>query len=117
MLRHVSETTATIWVETDAPCIVEVLGHRATTFSVLDHHYALVVVEGLEPGSTTPYEVHLDGYRVWPQAHSSFPQSRIRTAGGPGPFRLAFGSCRYATPSTVDLRDRIPPDALDSYAR
>ena len=117
LLRHVDPVSATIWVEVDRPCDVEVLGRRARTFCVNGHHYALVVVEDLEPGSSTPYEVHLDGHQVWPQAHSSFPPSRIRTAGRPGAFRLAFGSCRYATPTTVDVRDGITPDALDSYAR
>ncbi|WP_138733473.1 alkaline phosphatase D family protein [Modestobacter excelsi] len=117
LVRHVDPVSATIWVETDRPCEVAVLGRRARTFCVNGHHYALVVVEGLEPGSTTPYEVHLDGAQVWPQAHSAFPPSRIRTAGRPGAFRLAFGSCRYATPTTADVRDAIPPDALDSYAR
>jgi hypothetical protein len=117
MLRHVDPVSATVWVETDRPCEVTVLDRRARTFCVNGHHYALVLVEGLEPGTTTPYEVHLDGARVWPQAHSAFPPSRIRTPGRPGPFRLAFGSCRYATPATVDVRDEIPPDALDSYAR
>ncbi|MCW2537321.1 MAG: uncharacterized protein JWQ26_3020 [Modestobacter sp.] len=116
-LRHVDPVSATIWVETDQPCEVSVLGRTARTFCVNGHHYALVVVEGLEPGSTTPYEVHLDGQLVWPQPHSAFPPSRIRTVGRPGPFRIAFGSCRYATPTTVDTRDGIPPDALDSYAR
>ncbi|WP_138757612.1 alkaline phosphatase D family protein [Modestobacter altitudinis] len=117
LVRHVDPVSATIWVETDRPCEVTVLGRRARTFCVNGHHYALVVVEGLEPGSTTPYEVHLDGAQVWPQAHSAFPPSRIRTAGRPGVFRLAFGSCRYATPTSADVRDAIPPDALDSYAR
>jgi hypothetical protein len=117
LVRHVDPVSATIWVETDRPCEVEVLGRRARTFCVNGHHYALVVVEGLEPGSSTPYEVHLDGRLVWPQPHSAFPPSRIRTAGRPGAFRLAFGSCRYATPTTADVRDAIPPDALDSYAR
>ncbi|GAA4747228.1 alkaline phosphatase D family protein [Modestobacter marinus] len=117
LLRHVDPVSATIWVETDRACDVAVLGQRARTFCVNGHHYALVVVEGLEPGSTTPYEVHLDGRRVWPAADSSTPPSRIRTAGRPGPFRLAFGSCRYATPTSVDVREAIPPDALDSYAR
>src|SRR3954469_4411962 len=117
LLRHVDPVSATVWVETDRSCEVEVLGRRARTFCVNGHHYALVVVEDLEPGSSTPYEVHLDGARVWPPAHSAFPPSRIRTSGRPGPFRLAFGSCRYATPTTADVRDAIPPDALDSYAR
>ncbi|RBY82083.1 alkaline phosphatase family protein [Geodermatophilus sp. TF02-6] len=116
LLRHVDPVSATVWVETDRPCEVEVLGRSARTFAVGGHHYALVVVEGLEPGSTTPYQVHLDGQRVWPDASSPFPPGRIRTPGRPGPFRIAFGSCRYATPTTVDLDEGIPPDALDTYA-
>jgi hypothetical protein len=120
LLRHVDPVSATVWVETDRPCTVDVLGRRARTFCVGGHHYALVVVEDLEPGSATPYEVHLDGHRVWPQPHSAFPASRIRTPGGSrdprADFRVAFGSCRYATPGTVATDDHIPPDALDSYA-
>ncbi|NEK57514.1 alkaline phosphatase family protein [Geodermatophilus sabuli] len=116
LLRHVDPVSATVWVETDRPCEVEVLGRTAPTFTVGGHCYALVVVEGLEPGSTTPYDVRLDGERVWPEAASPFPQSRIRTPGRPGPFRIAFGSCRYATPSSVELSENIPPDALDTYA-
>ena len=116
LLRHVDPVSATVWVETDQPCTVEVLGRSARTFRVSGHHYALVLVEGLEPGSTTEYEVHLDGERVWPGPLATFPPSRIRTPGHPGPFRLAFGSCRYATPGTVAIEDGIPPDALDVYA-
>jgi hypothetical protein len=116
LLRHVDPVSATVWVETDRACEVSVLGRRARTFCVGGHHYALVVVEELEPGSTTRYDVRLDDVQVWPPATSSFPPSRIRTPGGPGPFRVAFGSCRYAAPGTVDVREGIPPDALDSYA-
>ncbi len=116
LLRHVDPVSATIWMETDRPCTVEVLGRSTRTFRVGDHHYALVLVEGLEPGSSTPYEVHLDGVPVWPGPLATFPPSRIRTPGGPGPFRLAFGSCRYATPGSVAVSDGIPPDALDTYA-
>jgi hypothetical protein len=116
LLRHVDPVSATVWVETDRPCEVEVLGRHARTFCVGGHHFALVVVEDLEPGSTTPYEVHLDGDRVWPPRDWPFPPSRIRTAGGDGPFRLAFGSCRYASPETVEDSEGIPPDALDLYA-
>ncbi|RZU32744.1 alkaline phosphatase D family protein [Blastococcus saxobsidens] len=117
LLRHVDPVSATVWVEVDRPCEVTVLDRRARTFSVAGHHYALVVVEELEPGSVTPYEVHLEGVRVWPPAESQFPPSRIRTPGGPGPFRLAFGSCRYASPVTVQESEGIPPDALDLYAK
>src|SRR3712207_947947 len=116
LLRHVDPVSATVWVEVDRACEVTVLDRRARTFCVQGHHYALVVVEDLEPGSSTPYEVHLDGHQVWPMPHSAMPPSRIRTPGGPGSFRIAFGSCRYATPSTVDIRDGIAPDALDGYA-
>jgi len=55
LLRHVSATSATVWVEADAPCTVEVLGHSARTFAVSGHHYALVDVVDLEQGSTTAY--------------------------------------------------------------
>jgi hypothetical protein len=116
LLRHVDPVSATVWVETDRACEVTVLGRSARTFRVGGHHYTLVVVEDLEPGSTTPYDVRLDGAQVWPPATSSFPPSRIRTPGRPGRFRVAFGSCRYASPATVDVRQGIPPDALDSYA-
>ncbi len=61
LLRHIGESDATVWVETDGPCEVEVLGHTARTFHVSGHHYALVMVEGLEPRSETEYQVALDG--------------------------------------------------------
>ncbi|TFV63472.1 UNVERIFIED_ORG: alkaline phosphatase family protein [Bacillus sp. AZ43] len=116
LLRHVDPVSATVWVETDRPCTVDVLGRTARTFCVAGHHYALVVVEDLEPGSSTPYEVALDGARVWPPGDSAFPPSRIRTPGHQGAFRIAFGSCRYASPRTVEDSEGIPPDALDLYA-
>jgi hypothetical protein len=98
LLRHVSETTATIWAEVDEACTVSVLGHESRTFCVHGHHYALVVVEGLEPASTTPYTVELDGASAWPIAGSSLPPSTIRTLGGDGALRVLFGSCRAAAP-------------------
>ena len=66
LLRYVGTETATVWVETAAPTEVEVLGHRARTFHVEGHHYALVLIENLEPGTINPYEVLLDGHLVWP---------------------------------------------------
>ena len=44
LLRHVDPVSATVRVETDRPCVVDVLGRRARTFCVGGHHYALVVV-------------------------------------------------------------------------
>jgi PhoD-like phosphatase len=98
LLRYVGETEAVVWVETDERCEVEVLDHAAPTFCVHGHHYALVIVEGLEPGSTQEYEVTLDGKRRWPEPDSEFPRSVIRTLGGEGPLRLCFGSCRVSLP-------------------
>ena len=51
MLRYVSETEATIWVEADAACEVEICGVRTRTFCVEGNHYALVILDGLQPGS------------------------------------------------------------------
>jgi len=98
LLRYVGEREATVWVETDGPCEVEVLGSRQRTFHVEGHHYALVPVEGLEPGSVTEYQVALDGQRRWPPPDSEFPPSVIRTLDPGAPVKLVFGSCRVSVP-------------------
>jgi len=97
-LRYAGETEALIWVETDAPCTVSVLGCEARTFCVEGHHYALVVCEGLEPGAITPYEVALDGEAVWPTPDGDMPPSVIRTHDPSRPTRIVFGSCRVCAP-------------------
>lgn len=101
MLRWVDDDSATVWVETSAPCSVEVLGHVTRTFQVERRHYALVIVTGLGPGSTTPYEVHLDGRAVWPDQDADVPPSVIRTTGSHGTVRVLLGSCRAAAPHEV----------------
>ncbi|HYM56372.1 MAG TPA: hypothetical protein VES79_00270, partial [Solirubrobacteraceae bacterium] len=83
-----------VWVETNGPCTVEVLGCPARTFAVEGHHYALVHCAGLEPGSITPYEVALDGTRVWPPADFPFPPSVVRTHDPASPTSIVFGPCR-----------------------
>ena len=98
LLRFVGDGCATVWVETDEPCEVEVLGCRARTFRVAGHSYALVLVQGLPEAGETPYEVHLDGARVWPEPGSPYPPSLIRTRRPDAAVRLAFGSCRVAGP-------------------
>src|SRR4051794_36940319 len=122
MLRHVSETSATIWVECDQACTVEVLGRAERTFCVAGHHYALLIIEGLGPATSTEYEVSLDGDRRWPE-DDELPASRIRTLGHDGPTRVLYGSCRTAAPHeppwTLDLsRDHRGRgvDALYAYA-
>ena len=98
LLRYLSDTEATIWVETDSPCEVAVLGAAEPTFTVEGHHYALVRVEGLKPATDHPYDVRLDGEVRWPEPESSLPPSSLRTLGGAGPLDIAFGSCRVAFP-------------------
>ena len=116
MLRHVDDTSATVWVETSEACEVEVLSGSQPTFRVGGRHYALVTVEGLEPGTSTDYEVRLDGELVWPPADTTMPAPRIRTTTPGRPVRLAFGSCRYASPLSVGSKGAYGTDALDAYA-
>jgi PhoD-like phosphatase len=96
LLRYVGETEATIWVETDRDCEVEILGRRARTFEVSGHHYALAVIGDLQPGAEYEYQVALDGAVRWPEPDSEFPPSVLRTPDPGRPLRLAFGSCRIA---------------------
>jgi PhoD-like phosphatase len=98
LLRYAGETDATVWVETDTACEVEVLGCRSRTFYVEGHHYALVHVADLEPGGAYEYEVLLDGERRWPEAGSLFPPSVIRTRSDGEAVKLVFGSCRISAP-------------------
>jgi hypothetical protein len=121
VLRRVTDTRATIWVETTAPATVRVeaasgASGSATTFSAYGHHYALVVVEGLPPDASTPYEVFLQDKPVWPLPESAYPPSLIRTTGHRDrPVKLIFGSCREATPKATGRS--LPPDALDAFSR
>ncbi|MGX1673085.1 alkaline phosphatase D family protein [Streptomyces sp. NPDC055400] len=123
LLRYVDESSATVWVEASRPCTAEVRcadgsSGRARTFQICGHHYALIPVTGLTPGSATAYEVLLDGVQVWPLADSPFPPSTIRTPAyddAARPVRIAFGSCRWAAPPADD-HDPVGPDALDTLA-
>src|ERR671917_2631906 len=110
LLRYAGETEATVWVETDAACEVAVLGHRARTFEIEGHRYALVRITGLEPGETYEYEVALDGERVWPETGSDFPPPVIRTIESDGELNLSFGSCRISVPHEA-------PFTLDTDAK
>ena len=124
LLRHVGETDAVVWVETDSPCEVEILGTRDRTFRVCGRDYALVHATGLEPGTWREYEVALDGERVWPQPDSDLPASAFRTLPLDGPLEVVFGSCRVAAPHEApyslrkdeDERGR-EIDALHTLAR
>jgi hypothetical protein len=123
LLRYVDATSATVWVETDAATTVTVTaGERqasAPTFGAHGHHYALVEVTGLEPGSKTPYQVDLDGARVWPSQDphlADFPPSIIPTLLPGKPLRMAFGSCRVSVPHDEEGNEAFGVDALRAYA-
>ncbi|MGZ8648688.1 MAG: alkaline phosphatase D family protein [Solirubrobacteraceae bacterium] len=103
MARWAGTSEATVWVETDAACDVEVSADgaepvRQRTFCVHGHHYAIVRVRGLPEDAATPYTVALDGEPVWPEPGSAFPPSRLRTHAPAGAARIVFGSCRTAYP-------------------
>jgi hypothetical protein len=132
LLRYVDPTRATVWVETDAPSTVTVLGCSARTFTVHERHYALVVIEGLLPGSRTKYDVRLDGEIRWPEpaeragaggsdsdnGDAPLPPSVIRTPElNESSFRLAFGSCRLTLPPEVDNSLMYGVDALGALAQ
>ena len=117
LLRHVGHSDATVWVETDRPATVEVLGHAERTWEAGGHHVALVCIEGLPAGATTTYDVRLDGARVWPEAHDPRPAPRIRTLDPARPLTVVFGSCRYARPDAVADDNHFDADALDTYAK
>jgi len=116
MNRWASTDEATVWVETDAACEVEVRADgappaRGTTFDVEGHHYAIVRVSGLPEDAATPYTVALDGEPVWPEADSSFPPSALRTHSARGQARIVFGSCRTAYPHEHPFT--LGPDEFD----
>ncbi|WP_328678267.1 alkaline phosphatase family protein [Streptomyces sp. NBC_00322] len=124
LLRFVDWETggsATVWVEADRPCTAEVRcadGAQGTsrTFQIAGHHYALVPVTGLTPGTTTAYEVLLDGLRVWPLEGSGLPPSTIRTPDVPcDGVTVSFGSCRWSA-APAGGHDPVGPDALDTLA-
>ena len=102
LLRYVDETTAAIWVEVaQRGTVTARVGDRmfeAPTFTVHGHHYALVEVDGLEPGTSNAYDVWLGDRKVWPAADSEFPPSRIRTLQPGRRNRVLFGSCRTSVP-------------------
>ncbi|MFI5931323.1 alkaline phosphatase D family protein [Actinoplanes sp. NPDC051494] len=123
VLRRVVGDKATIWVETTEPATVRVEvrdggAGTAQTFCAYGHHYAIVVVEGLPRGAASEYTVWLDEKQVWPLGDSPYPPSLIVTrpeADSEQPVSFIFGSCREATPQSTARK--LPPDALDAYAR
>ncbi|WP_227496917.1 alkaline phosphatase D family protein [Planctomonas psychrotolerans] len=120
MLRYVNETTASIWVETRADGVVGVhaagRSWQSRTFAVHGHHYALVEVDQLAPGSVSPYTVEVDGVQVWPEPDSEYPESVIATRTPGRPPRIAYGSCRTSVPHDRAGNLTHGVDALRAFA-
>ncbi len=109
MLRYAGTESATFWVETSAPCEVEILGQRTPTFTVEGHHFALLLVDDLSPDSITPYDVRLDGELAWPPDDGR-PPPVVHTRDNERRARLVFGSCRRGDRQPVDLGRAWPED-------
>ncbi|RXZ73341.1 alkaline phosphatase D family protein [Agromyces albus] len=120
MLRYVDETSASIWVETRVSCRVSVHAEgrswHARSFAVHGHHYALVEVDGLEPGTERPYEVEIDGMPVWPEPESEYPASTIATLTPGRPLRMAYGSCRTSVAHDRSGNRTHGVDSLRAFA-
>ncbi len=120
LLRHCDETSATLWVEVDSACrvTVEAGGRRWSTgtFAVHGHHYALVALDGLPPGTALPYALSLDDDPVWPEPGSPHPAPVVRTLDHDRPVHLAFGSCRVSVPHDAEHHAAYGVDALRSWA-
>ncbi|WP_156384210.1 alkaline phosphatase D family protein [Marmoricola sp. Leaf446] len=140
LLRFVDHTEAAVWVETDRACTVRVTagtaGGEARTFGVHGHHYALVEVGGLEPGTVTAYDVELvvedTVTHVWPPdrhvavgptedsaadaTELDLPPSVISTLRRGKPPRIAFGSCRTSVSHDREGNATHGVDAMRAYA-
>ncbi|MBM6403236.1 alkaline phosphatase family protein [Phycicoccus sp. CSK15P-2] len=116
LLRYVDDTSATVWVRTADTATVTVTrdgrSWSSPTFRVHGSHYALVVCDGLEPGTDHPYEVAVGGETVWPPPGA--PESRIRTLDPDRHPYLAFGSCRTMGSHDVAGNTEHGVDALRS---
>ncbi len=125
LLRHVDETSATIWVETSDATSVTVSttdegggagpSAQARTWRVHGHHYALVELTGLQPGSRSAYTVSLDGAEVWPPPETPQEDSVIGTLLAGRPLHLLFGSCRVAVPHDEEHHESFGVDSLRTF--
>ncbi|TPG13985.1 alkaline phosphatase family protein [Pedococcus bigeumensis] len=123
LLRYIGETSATIWVQTRDAAQVRVRAFdrewSTPTFAAHGGHYALVVLDGLEPGAVSDYSVDIDDLQVWPESEPKYPglpPSRIRTLLRSEPTRMAFGSCRTSEPHDAKGNAISGVDALRAYA-
>lgn len=120
LLRHVAETTATIWVQTASAGRVEVRADgrswATATFGAHGHHYALVLVDDLEPGTVHDYQVALDGEVVWPLPDDPYLPCRIATVDPAKHPHFLYGSCRTSVGHDEEGTRSHGVDALRAYS-
>jgi hypothetical protein len=120
MVRYTDETCASVWVETAVDAEVSVLAEdrewRTRTFAVHGHHYALVELDGLTPGSALPYRVQVNGEAAWPEADSQLPDPVIATLSPSRRLRMAWGSCRTSVDHDAAGNRTHGVDAMRTFA-
>ena len=97
LLRYVGETEATIWVETDRACRVEILGHQARDLRGGRAPLRAGGDRRARAGAEYEYQVTLDGTVRWPEPDTPFPPSVLRTLDPGG--RCGWCSVPAGSPS------------------
>lgn len=120
MVRYAGEREATLWAQTrDAGELTVRIGEKswsARTFAAHGHHYALVLLDGLEPGQVYEYTVEVNGEHAWPQPDSPFPAPVVKMLKADRPTKMAFGSCRTSVPHDAKHNRTNGIDSLRAYA-
>lgn len=123
ILRYVDNTRATIWVETDRECTVEVRTSTGqsgaeNTWSVHEHHFAIVQLVDLPAGTVVDYSVTLRSSAdpVVEAAPTVAAGGTLRTAGEDDALTVAFGSCRRGDTYDEDRLKAIGADGLAGLA-
>ncbi len=108
LLRYVGRTEATVWVEADRACEVEVLGQAHAHVRGARSSLCPVLLEDLPQASVIAYGVTLDGVRgvAGGRRRPAAAASTIHTRHGEHQARLVFGSCRVGLPSASHIRCR-----------
>ncbi|MBA4023020.1 MAG: hypothetical protein C0482_11725 [Gordonia sp.] len=123
ILRFVDSTRATVWVETDRACAVEVSTSTGQsgmeqTWDVHDHHYAVIQLRGLPAATLIDYTVTLTAAADVGEAGVTVRSGgRLHTASDDAPLTVAFGSCRRGDTYDDESLKAIGADGLAGLAR
>ncbi|PYE19112.1 PhoD-like phosphatase [Williamsia limnetica] len=122
ILRFVDTTRATVWVETDRECAVEVTASTGQsgmeqTWEVKGHHFAIVQLINLPSGALIDYSVTLSAAADVGEASVTVRSGgRLRTAAVDEPVTVAFGSCRRGDTYDDETLKAIGADGLAGLA-